>query len=153
MCTWLPKKSKALLLVPKCCKFAASAKWHLKQFFRCTYEHHTKLVASNRFLLVAMKCTPNSPMHPSKGCENVKCSVFGTKKDQKQIHNCFSLTLWAWKPQCSTKIGPTSTIQPCTDCQKVQSTVFSTKMLQIGCKCKKTCKAVFLHRRARDTRN
>ena len=33
----IAKKSKALFLVPKCCKLAASAKKHVKQFF-CTYE-------------------------------------------------------------------------------------------------------------------
>ena len=80
----LPKKSKALFYVPKCCKFAASTKKHIKPFFAVpTSKGYTKLVTSSSFTFVAMKCTPNSPMQPSTGCEKLKCTVFGTDKGPK----------------------------------------------------------------------
>ena len=43
----LPKQSKALFLVPKCCKFAACAKKHIKQFCASpTSKRYTKLVST-----------------------------------------------------------------------------------------------------------
>ena len=38
---------------------------------------------------MAMKCTPNSPMQPSTGCERVKCTAFGTKNRTKTDSELF----------------------------------------------------------------
>ena len=76
-----------------CCKFEIAYIHIWLCFAAPTSKGYTKLSASSRFLLMAMKCTP------STGCERVKCTIFGTKKGPKQIQGCFSLTLLAWKPQ------------------------------------------------------
>ena len=65
----LPKKSKALFLVPKWCKFAVSANFHIKQFFNApTSKGYTKLVARSSLTFAAINCTPNSHKQPSTGC-------------------------------------------------------------------------------------
>ena len=108
-CTDSQKSAKHCFFVPKCCKFAASTKKHIKPFFAApTSKGYTKLVTSSRFTFVAMKCTPNE-MHtkctpnvqPSTGCEKLKCTVFGTEKGPKtDTHLFFSDTMSMETTKC-----------------------------------------------------
>ena len=75
-----------------CCKFEIAYIHIWLCFAAPTSKGYTKLSASSRFLLMAMKCTP------STGCERVKCTIFGTKKGPKQIQGClfFDCVFCVW---------------------------------------------------------